>query len=605
LVYQIKEKWRNAMKKIIWLAVSLLMVLSLLIASCGKGEEETGGETPTGEMVKVTLTKDDGTTMTKTVEKPKYGGTATWVGITYSHFDPFVNLFMFAQNKYIANEQLMCGDWKRGPAGTDETGLIYGYAGQMKNYTGWLAESWDLPDSETIVYHIRKGVHWFNKPPVNGRELTADDVVWTINRAFSTQTSYWYINYANAGNGPISVKALDKYTVEVKVSPDMQGELLIQIGDEIPQFPPEPTEVYGDMEDWKNLQGTSAWMLTDYVSGTSVTYSKNPDYWQYDPILPEYKLPYPDKIVELFIADASTQLAAFRTGQTDYNNRVTWEDMEVLKEQHPELLVFNRGAGIQSQLWWRVDKPELPFSDIRVRQALNMAVNKQEMLDDYYEGHADLLAYPVCNVKDFEAYYIPLEEEPKEVQDLFTYNPEKAKELLKEAGYPDGFTFKVTCASSATDFLSILKEYYKTINVNMEMEVLEQSVFSSVWFGREYEQAVYSMNRGDVCYYLWDVQRDQLWDQSLFEDARTEEAVQELKVALGRNDAEVVRIMRDINPYLLEQCHGLWLPGPDNYCMCWPWFKNFHGEWSLGSNAQERCWTYLWIDQDLKKSMGY
>jgi peptide/nickel transport system substrate-binding protein len=592
-------------KKIIWILVSCLMVLSLVMASCGPAEEAEEEGVVIGETTKVTLTKSDGTKVSKTVEKPKYGGTATWVGLEYSHFDPFLFLFMFCQNKYISSEQLMCGDWKRGPAGTDETGLIYGYAGQIKNYAGWLAESWDLPDDETIIFNIRKGVHWWNKPPVNGRELTADDVVWTIDRAFSTPTCYWYINYTDAGNGPISVKALDKWTVEVKVRPDMQGELLIQIGDELPQFPPEPTEVYGDMEDWRNVQGTSAWMLTDFVEGTSVTYTRNPDYWQYDPILPENRLPYPDKIVQRFIPDASTVLAAFRTAQTDYLGMVSWEDMELLKEQHPELFVFNRGAGIQMQLWWRVDKPELPFYDVKVRQALNMAVNQQEILDDYYEGHAELLAYPVSNVKDYEAYYIPLEEQPEVVQELFTYNPEKAKEIIAEAGYPDGFTFKLTCSSAATDFLSVIKEYFKAVNVNMEMEVLEQSVFGSVWFGREYEQAVYSMNRGDVCYYLWDVQTDQLWDQSLFEDDRTRAAVQALKSALGKDDAEVVRVMRDINPYLLEQAYGLWLPGPNSYCMCWPWFKNFHGEWSMGSNAQERQWTFIWIDEALKKSMGY
>ena len=139
----------------------------------------------------------------------------------------------------------------------------------------------------------------------------------------------------------------------------------------------------------------------------------------------------------------------------------------------------------------------------------------------------------------------------------------------------------------------------------MEMEVLERSIFSGVWFGKQYEQAVYSMNRGDCCYYLWDVEPGQVWNQSCISDDRAIEAVMDLKRNLGRNDAEVVRIMREINPYLLELSHGLWLPGPTSYCMCWPWLKNFHGEWSMGSNAQERFWTFVWVDEDLKSSMGY
>ncbi|MBI4283944.1 MAG: ABC transporter substrate-binding protein, partial [Chloroflexi bacterium] len=90
-----------------------------------------------------------------------------------------------------------------------------------------------------------------------------------------------------------------------------------------------------------------------------------------------------------------------------------------------------------------MDKRELPFKDIRVRQALMMATDFQAIKNELYEGDADLLAWPVINQPETKGAYRPLETLPPAVAALWKYNPEKAKQLLAEAGYPNGFKTKV------------------------------------------------------------------------------------------------------------------------------------------------------------------
>jgi peptide/nickel transport system substrate-binding protein len=597
-------------KKILWMLVSCLMILALIIESCGPKEEEEAKVTEEGGQIVTTkgeveeeevIEKEEGLLPP---EVPKYGGWIRQVAKEPKNFDPSLVPYTLCMSLYWTNEELICGDWAKGPAGTGEADWFWGCGGRMELMTGWLAESWETPDDQTIIFHIRKDVHWHNKPPVNGRELTADDVAWCINREFTSPKAYSYA-LAKTGNGPTSVKALDKSTVEVKVPTEALGVLLLEIGDHMFIYPPDMIEAYGDMNDWKLACGTGAWVLTDYVPSVSVTYSANPDYWQKDPIHPENQLPYPDGYKGLVMADLSTQLASFRTGKIDLLDNISWENFELLKDKCPELQ-YKKKYKFYSFLSGREDKPELPFKDVRVRRALNLAVNQQEIIDDYYNGNADLLLYPCGGpLPVFKPYYIPLEEQPESVQELFTYNPEKARQLLAEAGYPNGFKTVVQTTSANVDFLSLIREYFLDVGVDMEIEVLESSVFSGVSMGRTHKEMIYNMIKPDAPWMLYEVRPDQMWCPSFWESERTKEAWDGIRRALGRDDDEVARIMKDIGPHILDNAWGVWTPIEQVYVMWWPWFQNYRGEWAMGYLSTDRNWTFIWIDNKLKESMGY
>ena len=181
---------------------------------------------------------------------------------------------------------------------------------------------------------------------------------------------------------------------------------------------------------------------------TRIPTSRIPFYWGTEKINGvESKLPLVDKLVFRTIKDEATYLTALRTAKLDILENIRWSAVEELKKNAPQLQWSKWLSMSGTFLSMRVDTK--PFDDIRVRRALNLAVNKQEIVKEYYGGNAELFAYP--QHPDYLGYFEPLEAMPDSVKELFTYNPEKAKKLLAEAGVPKGFTFKVqVCSCSPT-----------------------------------------------------------------------------------------------------------------------------------------------------------
>ncbi len=607
-------------KKILWILVSCLMVLSLVIASCGpKVEEEAKEEEEEGQVV---ITKEE---VEKEVleekegllppEVSKYGGWYT----QYTMIDPFGfdDAYVVHPNTttcFFTNEELTQGNWAKGPAGTHESDWWYGFIGRVELLTGCLAESWELPDNETIVFHIRKGIYWQNKPPVNGREFTAYDAAWNMERAFMTPTAYLYGAYVRPGYAPTSWTALDKYTVEVK-APKLQGLMVVVNSDFLWHYPPDMVEQFGDMTDWMNACGTGPFILTDYVRGSTITYERNPDYWMKDPLHPENQLPYIDGVKQLIIPDASTRLAALRTGNLDSLGAIAWEDAELLMKQFPALKYLSYVITPYA-LWGRLDKEELPFKDIKVRQALNLAVNQQEILDVYYGGQGVLLGTLWPPGKTHEQIYTPLEEMPAEpmvegsacsVPELFTYNPEKAKLLLAEAGYPNGFKTEIVCQTGASvDFISMIREYFLDVGVDMEIKPMEASMYTGTYRARSHpEMLMKGPVEYDFPFRMLTTRVESFDDYAYFEHPRTRACYEVVSANVGIDDAEVNRQLKEIGPFVLEQAVGVWMPAPYAYNMWWPWLQNYYGVTNGGYFNPNAYIKYIWIDQKLKKSMGY
>ena len=146
-------------------------------------------------------------------------------------------------------------------------------------------------------------------------------------------------------------------------------------------MPPEVYQEHGNFDDWKTLVGTGAYMIGNYIQDSVWTYTRNPDYWRRDPKFPQNKLPYTDEFKILIIPDRSSQQAALRSGRIDLIRGLTQQQAETLQKTNPELVYFNYPW---HQLTITPDLQQKPFNDIRVRKAMQMAIDMEAINDALY-----------------------------------------------------------------------------------------------------------------------------------------------------------------------------------------------------------------------------
>ncbi len=300
---------------------------------------------------------------------------------------------------------------------------------------GELAERWEFKqDPLRLIVYLRKGIMFPEKPGVmKSREFVADDVIYTYNRLDkSPKRINTYFDYVE------KVEATDKHTVVFTLkSFNAEWAYRFGYGYFSSIYPKEVVEA--GPTNWKNVNGTGPFMLTDHVQSNQNTYSKNPIYWDTEKIGgKDYKLPFLDKLIYRNIKDEATALTALRTGKLDILEPIRWSDYETTKKSNPQLK-WSKWLSMNGQfVSMRVDTK--PFDDVRVRRALNMAVNKQEIVASYYGGHAELFSYP--QHPDYVGYFEPLDKMPASVKELFIYDPDKAKKILAEAGPSQWFHFQ-------------------------------------------------------------------------------------------------------------------------------------------------------------------
>jgi peptide/nickel transport system substrate-binding protein len=588
-------------------------------------EEEEEVVTPTEEEVvteeEEVVTPTEEEVVTPTEEVPTYGGWVT-VALTsaITNFDDAWASSSACLTLALSNEHLISGDWARGAAGTGEYDFLYG--SYPLNPIGAVIESWEFPDPDTIILHVKKGedaVHWALNPDstasrlAGGREVTAEDIADSITRQFTLPTAWGYRSYYSWWYPGGSATATDNCTVVVKGHDYPLGTVNTwqTISAWLYILPYDVIEKYGDMQDWQNSVGTGPFMLTDYLPGSYATFVRNPNYWMKDPCGAGKgnQLPYLDGVNLLTVLDFSTRIAALRTGKLDLLNMSTQidrEDFEPLIKANPEMQyvrILNHGG----QVFFRVD--EKPFDDINVRRALSMAIDYQTIKDTYYGGEAEILTWPSAPIPGYMDAYTPLEELPESTRELFEYKPEKAEQLLDEAGYPgpNRLTFSCLCSSEETvDLLSIVKNDLAKIGVTLNIDVRTSAVYTSMQAAKSFHGAISAVALSNVLRTSLKVPEIQCGQgrNAGFCDQYVEDLFTEIWAFenIGKNDLQQ-QWKKDLTLYVLPLAVMIQLPGPYQYRMWWPWVKNYHGEDLVSYTGRNDSVKFIWIDQDLKEEI--
>ena len=303
---------------------------------------------------------------------------------------------------------------------------------------------------------------WHNLPPLNGRELVADDI------------KYCYEAYAQEGVQSFTFQEIDgmetpdKYTIRIQLKtpntmfPQNVAEAVAVI------FPREVLEEDGDLK--KRMIGTGPFILKENQRKVKVVLGPQPGLFRHR-VSVHRRVPYP---LDPRCGDAPGSLPG---GQSDILGLQSLADVETLRKTTPTAVIQEITTVLSPfGLNLRADKP--PFNDVRVRRAMSMAIDRQKQVDTLFEGHA-ILGWGVP--------YFYWQDELPSASDLgpyWQYRPEEAKKLLAEAGYPNGFEttlFYYEYFPQMTSQIQLVQQDLKK-NLNIEMKITKNDY--TTYFGR-------------------------------------------------------------------------------------------------------------------------
>ena len=539
---------------------------------------------------------------------PKYGGTLIVESPRdITDFDPY-NLG--SNETFMAGwmETLWADDWLTDPSVFAHQ-LMFKPAQFMQ---GQLAESWEFTAPGVLTVHLKHGIKWQNIPPANGREFVASDVVYHFDREYglggfpmdpylSTDVMIGLLK---------DVTSPETYTVVFQCktnNPEAIMETLVAYSSPAHFENPEAVKQWGDLNDWHHAIGTGPFILTDFVSSSSMTMVKNPNYWGHDERYPANPLPYVDGIKVLIMPDTSTALAAMRSGKIDIMDGNSLQVAQNMSQTNPKILQI-------PVPWLRaftVDPRNdiKPFSDINVRKAMQLAMNLPELAQDYYQGTCSPDPSTLTS-NAMTGWGFPYDQWPQELKDQYKYDPAQAKQLLAAAGYPTINTDVVADSSADLSLLQIVQGWFADVGITMAIRTMDTASWVNfVQAGHKQDGLAYNPSGGlglthepnrQILRYTtnyvvnWAMVSDPNYD-AFYKQAQAVTNIDDFK-----------QIVKDANQYIAEHHFVISLLQPKSFNFCQPWVKAYNGQFdafSGGTSGPQQLFEYgarVWIDPTLK-----
>ena len=449
-----------------------------------------------------------------------------------------------------------------------------------------LAERWEEPDDTTYVFHLRQGVKWHNKPPVNGRELVAEDVKFTLDRFRSEKgnPSRYFLDSVDR------VEVVDRYTVKIILHEPFVWLLdILASATSMWIIAPEVVQQYGDLKKVETAIGTGPFILERYEPNVKTVFRRNPDYFRPG-------LPYVDGVEWLVVEDESTGLAMYRTGQLDAGPGLQWDvrqaDLDTLKQSHPTLRFQDMLANNATTIWMRTDNS--PFTDMRVRRAISHAIDRQGVIEAVWMRGELSPAVP----RGLAEWSLPIDQLGEGAK-YYRYDAQEARRLLAEAGYAKGFKTALNATGGygrdLLDAAQLVQRYLKEVGIEVELKIQEYGAYQATTGQGKFEglaMGPYALG--------WEADSS-LYGQYMPDQLRNRGHVNDPKLAAMLKEQRRLKdpearkqLIFDIQRYAAEQQYYVYLSSQVMTASWQPYMKNFAPNLTadFGSRA-----AALWLDR--------
>ena len=507
--------------------------------------------------------------------QPKRGGILRARGYDPVHFDHHLTI-SFKTNTTLSFVYSTLVRFKVGPDVQPGTFTVEPH----------LAERWEALDDTTYVFHLRHGVKWHNKPPVNGRELVADDVKFTFERFLSEK--------GNADRHLLEavdrIEVVDRYTVKfVLKEPYVWLVEVLATPRSMWIIAPEVVKQFGDLKKPESTIGTGPFLLERYEPNVKTVFTRNPEYFLKDQ-------PYVDGVEWLVLEDESTGLAMYRTGQIDCGPWHWWavrqQDLEALRKSHPKLVYQDFVSNVSSAIYMRTDMP--PFNDARVRQAISMAIDRQGIIDGLGTRGQPTPAIAPGLIE----WSVPIDQLGAGAK-YYQHNPQEARRLLAEAGYAKGLKTQLNYTGGygrdLVDAVQLVQQYLKDVGIETELKPQEYGAYIATTFVGKYEGMALgpisiAWEPDSVLYAMY--VPDHPRNSGHVNDPKLLAMLQEQRRVPERDRRK--KLIFDIQRYIAEQQYYVFTTSSINTGTWQPYVKNYAPNLSFDYGGRTAA---LWLDK--------
>ncbi|MFN8524474.1 MAG: ABC transporter substrate-binding protein [Chloroflexota bacterium] len=347
-----------------------------------------------------------------------------------------------------------------------------GVAAQAYVMEGDLAETWKVSDDGlTYTFNLRTDAGWHNKPPLNGRPVTAQDVTWSFERFMKVSPQKSTLEQVADVTAPNDKTVVFKLKAPFAPFEASIGGPIFWI------MPREVVEQDGDAQ--KRVIGSGPFVFDKLDRGVSLSGKRNPAYYRKGE-------PRVDEFVALIIPDTATQMAGLRGKELDYL-MVPQQELDALKKSNPEIQYVEWEYNYIPFIYWKLDKP--PFNDPRVRQAVSMSLDRDEMIKVVYNGRGNWNNAIPWALSEW--WLDPRGAEMGPNARFFKFDPAESRKLLAAAGFPDGLKVEMISTPGYSQIfvqqVELIQQQLKKGGIDAQIKMQEYAAYIATTFRGQFE----------------------------------------------------------------------------------------------------------------------